>query len=244
MEPAPSAPRRDYGDALAVVTVVGPADPGPARLLAALPPVRAGRPTRVVVVDAGAGHRPVEGTQTVAIGEDVGYPAGLERAVVGLDREVGWVLAVRPGAVPGPGVLDRLVAAAAEHPRAGALGPVAAAAGTPPLRLLLRPGAPWPTGPVPVAPGPVERLDGACLLLRRAALDSVGGVDPRYGPLADLDLAERLAGCGWLSVLVPGDLSAPQAPGDRRRDARRYLADRRPGARYAPLRAALRVCCG
>ena len=78
-----------------------------------------------------------------------------------------------------------------------------------------------------------------CLLLRRAALDSVDGFDPRYpGRLDDLDLADRLARAGWLTVHVPSAvvvLSArPRAPTPAA--PRRYLADRAP----RPVRGLLR----
>ena len=78
------------------------------------------------------------------------------------------------------------------------------------------------------------------LLLRRLALDSVGGFDPRYpGRLDDLDLADRLTRAGWLVVHVPAAAVCRADPGDRT-DAvasRRYLADRAP----RPVRALLRA---
>ena len=86
--------------------------------------------------------------------------------------------------------------------------------------------------------GPVGWSSAPLLLLRRAALDSVDGFDPRYpGRLDDLDLADRLARAGWLTVHVPSAAVAyrptprpdPAAP-------RRYLADRAP----RPVRGLLR----
>ena len=84
----------------------------------------------------------------------------------------------------------------------------------------------------------LQQLSAPALLLRRAALDSVDGFDPRYpGRLDDLDLADRLARTGWLTVHVPSivvgyrtvERPDPAAP-------RRYLADRAP----RPVRRLLR----
>ncbi len=45
---------------------------------------------------------------------------------------------------------------------------------------------------------------GAALLLRRAALEQVGGLDETYGMYCEeIDLAQRLAQAGWTRLLVP-----------------------------------------
>jgi N-acetylglucosaminyl-diphospho-decaprenol L-rhamnosyltransferase len=99
-------------------------------------------------------------------------------------------------------------------------------------------------------------LSGSCVLLRREAWDSVDGFDPRYFMyFEDVDLGDRLGRAGWLNVYVPdatvvhtgGHATTRDAPTSGRmlrehhRSAYRFLADRYRGARWAPLRAGLRV---
>jgi N-acetylglucosaminyl-diphospho-decaprenol L-rhamnosyltransferase len=227
-----AAPKR-YGDGL-VLLVVGTAatpfrTPGPAP----------GVP--VVLVDSGAPDVP-DGADVVRIGEDVGRGAAVNRAVATLPTDVGLV-ATAPADLDWPGgTLDTLRAAADRYPRAGILAP----------RVLDPDGAPVPSAhplprsrfrlPAPSAlpevEGPVGWSSAPALLLRRAALDSVDGFDPRYpGRFDDLDLAARLARAGWLTVHVPAAVVTYQ-PTDRPDPAapRRYLADRAP----RPVRGLLR----
>ena len=200
----------------------------------------------VVLVDSGAtdGSRPA--VDVLRIGEDVGRGAAVNRAVAALPPDVGLVAAA-PADLDWPdGVLDVLRAAADRHPRAGILAPrvldpggAAGAVHPPPAapaRAVLR--RAWPPAPVPAARAPSAGRRHPLLLLRRAALDSVDGFDPRYpGRLDDLDLADRLARAGWLTVHVPSVVVGyrpvarpdPAAP-------RRYLADRAP----RPVRGLLR----
>ena len=54
------------------------------------------------------------------------------------------------------------------------------------------------------SPGPVDWLSGACLLVRRAAFDEVGGFDPLFFMyFEEVDLARRLAGRGWETWYEP-----------------------------------------
>ena len=219
----------------------------------------ASRPLRVLVVDTGstdgAPERAAErdGVDLLRIGEDVGRAAAANRGIAELGQAVSWVAVADPHVEWGDGALDELLAAAARRPRAGALGPsVRAAEGTrlpsawhlpatrPWLALLdmLRGRAPSPAGD---GEGPVGWLSGSCLMLRRAAWESVDGFDPRYGACADdVDLGDRLARAGWLCVHVPSAevvlTSGAPSPGTPA-GWRRYLADRHP----APVQAALRA---
>ncbi|MDQ1732401.1 MAG: N-acetylglucosaminyl-diphospho-decaprenol L-rhamnosyltransferase [Pseudonocardiales bacterium] len=96
-------------------------------------------------------------------------------------------------------------------------------------------------------------LSGSCLLLRREAFDSVGGFDPRYFMyFEDVDLGERLGRAGWLNVYVPtaevthlGGHSTSrhrsEMLAEHHRSALLYLSGRYSGARWAPLRLALRI---
>lgn len=50
----------------------------------------------------------------------------------------------------------------------------------------------------------VEAVSGACMLIRRSALDEVGGFDPGfYMHFEDLDLMARLQSAGWRIRLLP-----------------------------------------
>ncbi|HEU5475846.1 MAG TPA: glycosyltransferase family 2 protein [Actinophytocola sp.] len=120
----------------------------------------------------------------------------------------------------------------------------------------------WPRNPwttaykqseTEVTERPAGWLSGSCLLLRRAAFDEIDGFDPRYFMyFEDVDLGDRLARAGHRNVYVPtaevlhiqGHSTAKAAPAmltAHHDSAYRYLADRHPGWRWAPVRAALRA---
>jgi N-acetylglucosaminyl-diphospho-decaprenol L-rhamnosyltransferase len=219
----------------------------------------------------GAPERAAErdGVELLRIGENVGYGTAANRAVAGLGPEVGWVVVANPDLVWGEGAIDTLLEAGARWPRAGALGPlIREPDGTvyPSARLLpslghgaghavlgrVWPGNPWSQEYRQAAAAIGERtagwLSGSCLLLRRTAFDSVDGFDPRYFMyFEDVDLGDRLGRAGWLNVYVPtaevvhtGGVSARMLA-EHHRSAYRYLADRHPGLRNAPLRGAVRA---
>jgi GT2 family glycosyltransferase len=55
-----------------------------------------------------------------------------------------------------------------------------------------------------VEAGPVDAVNGAFMLIRRAALDQVGGFDERYWMyMEDLDLCYRFARAGWTTWYEP-----------------------------------------
>nr|WP_222132299.1 glycosyltransferase family 2 protein [Pseudonocardia sp. C8] len=210
------------------------------------------------------------------IGENVGYGAAANRGVAALDAAYGWVVVANPDLEWGRGALDTLLDAGRRHPRAGALGPLIrepSGAVYPSARELpslvagaghAALGPVWPDNPWTAAyrrsrEDLTERaagwLSGSCLLLRRAAFDSVDGFDPRYFMyFEDVDLGDRLARAGWRNVYVPSaevvhvggastgkpEVSA-RMRAEHHRSAYRYLADRNPGPLRAPLRAALRA---
>ena len=193
------------------------------------------------------------------LGPDVGW-------VVVANPDLEW----RPGSVdalrdagrrwPRAGALGPLIRepSGEVYPSARALPSLAHGAGHAAL------GTVWPDNPWTKAyrrsdVAPVEReagwLSGSCLLLRREAFDSVDGFDARYFMyFEDVDLGERLGKAGWRNVYVPSaevvhvggastgkpDVSARMVAAHHR-SAYRYLAERYPGARWAPLRAALRA---
>ena len=238
------------------------------------------RPLRVIVADNGstdgaperAARR--EEVSLLRIGENIGYGSAANRGVVELGAEVGWIVVANPDIEWYPGSLDELLAAGQRWPRAGARGPLIRrpdATVYPSARQLpslgrgaghavlgpLWPGNPWTRAYRQSATALGERtaewLSGSCLLLRRAAFESVGGFDSRYFMyFEDVDLGDRLGRAGWLNVYVPtaevthlgGHATSrvcDQMLVEHHRSTYRYLADRHPGLLHAPLRLALRV---
>lgn len=270
----PAAPPPPTGSEVAVVTVTWNPGATLAAFLDSLPAATTGA-VPVVVVDNGstdgaperAAARP--GVRLLRTGENLGYGAAANRGIAGLGPEVRWVVVANPDLQWRPGALDELLAAGQRWPRAGALGPlIRDPDGTsyPSARLLpsigrgvghALLGPVWPANPWSRAyrqsdAVPGERragwLSGSCLLLRRAAFESVDGFDPRYFMyFEDVDLGDRLGRAGWLNVYVPtaevvhlGGGATRQVAGpmlaEHHRSSYRYLADRHPGPAWAPLR--------
>ena len=146
---------------------------------------------------------------------------------LGLVSTVGeYVLLSNPDAVPDPGAIETLVRFADEHPHAGLVGPLVlwpdgtwqpslrrfpTVVGTiwrrTPLRLLRDPYrhqvSHYGTRPAEPVQGD-WLLGGACLLMRRAMLDELGGWDAGYRHyVEDIDVAYRAAQAGWERWLVP-----------------------------------------
>ncbi|MFZ2242677.1 MAG: glycosyltransferase family 2 protein [Gordonia amarae] len=210
----------------------------------------------------------------VRTGGNIGYGGAMNRGVAELGPEVEYVVIVNPDVEWSPGSIDELLAAARRWPRAGSLGPLIrepdgsvypSARRVPDLMTgtghavfaHIWKSNPWTAAyrADDVAPSerPVGWLSGACLLLPRAAFDSVDGFDSRYFMyMEDVDLGDRLGKAGWLNVYVPSadvthtkghtagknpELMLPA----HHRSAYRFQADRNPGILRAPLRLALRV---
>lgn len=128
-----------------------------------------------------------------------------------------YVVLLNPDTEVAPGALETLAAFMDAHPRAGACGPrLLNADGTlqPSAHPMLTPGRelwrlifldrlmPRATYPMhrwdPATPRHVEAIKGACLMLRRAALDQVGLLDEGYFMYTEeVDLCHRLALAGW-----------------------------------------------
>ncbi len=130
------------------------------------------------------------------------------------------VLLLNPDAVPEPGALEALLDGLAAHPEAAGLAPrLIGPDGGPQHRWQLRrlPGLgtllaqalflPAGAGPrdEPAESTPVEQPAAAALLLRRSALEAVGGLDGGFHPawFEDVDLARRLAAAGERIVYWP-----------------------------------------
>lgn len=196
---------------------------------------------KTVVHAAGNPPPPVLPSVTALdLGEHLGRPAAVNRAVAALAADVGFVLVTEPGVRWDEGAVEALLAAARAAPRAGALVPRlrgATGPGLPGGRLLAR---------IVGADGD-DAVPGPAVLMRREALASTGGWDARLPvPFADLDLADRLDAAGWLRVAVPaagavrdavGDI--PESADERRAGARRLVRRRTRGVTRAVAGALL-----
>jgi N-acetylglucosaminyl-diphospho-decaprenol L-rhamnosyltransferase len=101
-------------------------------------------------------------------------------------------------------------------------------------------------------PREADWLSGACLLVPAERFSEIGGFDEGYFMyFEDVDLADRLSRRGWLHIYAPSAVVVHEGGHATRREphrmqrvhhtsALRYLSRRYRGARYAPLRAALR----
>jgi N-acetylglucosaminyl-diphospho-decaprenol L-rhamnosyltransferase len=236
------------------------------------------RPLDIVIADNGstddaperASRRP--DVRLLRTGGNLGYGKAANLGVQATSSD--WVVIANPDVIWTPGSLDDLLAAADRWPRAAAVGPlIRTPAGDiyPSARRLpsLSGGAGhallgwcWPANPWTAAYReergvPHEReagwLSGSCLLVRRAAFQSIGGFDPRYFMyFEDVDLGDRLGAAGWLNIYAPaaeviheGSHSTSKHAGamlaEHHRSAYRYLSGRYPGWRWFPVRLALRT---
>lgn len=214
-----------------------------------------------------------EHVRLLRTGGNIGYGGAINRAVAEIDPQIEFIVVANPDVSWGPGSIDALLEAATRWPRAAALGPLIhepdgsvypSARAVPDLvsgagHAIL--GTVWPSNPwtrryrkddEAVTERPVGWLSGSCLLLRRAAFDSVDGFDSRYFMyMEDVDLGDRLGRAGWLNVYVPSaevTHAKGHAAGRRpelmlpahHQSAYRFQADRHPHWWQAPLRWALR----
>jgi N-acetylglucosaminyl-diphospho-decaprenol L-rhamnosyltransferase len=270
-----------YGDELAVVTVTY--SPGEVldTFLDTLADATK-RSYRVVLADNGstdgAPERAAaarEGVELLPTGGNLGYGTGANRGVASLPDEYGWIIVANPDIEWRPGSIDALLDAADRWPRGGAFGPlIREPDGTvyPSARLVPSLGRgighallfrvwrnnPW-TRSYRQSSGAAltEReagwLSGSCLLLRRAAFDSIGGFDEHYFMyFEDVDLGERLGKAGWSNVYVPtaevvhlGGHATSRASermlAEHHRSTYRYLSTHYPAVWQAPLRWVLRA---
>jgi N-acetylglucosaminyl-diphospho-decaprenol L-rhamnosyltransferase len=235
------------------------------------------RPVELVVVDNGDDHAVARsvterhGARLVVPGANLGYGRA---ANLGAEQaSTPWIVVANSDIVWEPGSLDVLLDAGEAHPAAGSLGPALlnvdgtlypSARALPSLvdgaghALFTRvwPGNPWTRRyQAGNAPSHARRaagwLSGACLLLRRAAFEQVGGFDDGYFMFfEDVDLGDRLGRAGWTNLYVP-DARATHVGGTSWRDrpapmisahhasAARYVARRYPHWYQAPVRWAV-----
>lgn len=267
-------------DALPVVTVTYSPGWHLNRFLASLS-LATEKPVRVVLADNGSTDgAPQEavarypGVQLLETGANLGYGGAVNAAVAALGDDSGeFLIVANPDLQWGPGSIDALLAAAARWPHAAALGPLirepdgSVYPSARHLPSLIRGGMHAVIGPLwrrnpwtrayrqehqEPSERPVGWLSGACLLVRRAAFDAIGGFDERYFLyMEDVDLGDRFGRAGWLNVYVP-DAEVLHAKGHatgrdpatnlaaHHESTYTYLADRHTGWWRAPLRWTMR----
>ena len=152
------------------------------------------------------------------------FAANVNRGVA--ETTAGYVVVSNPDAYADPGAIGELVRFADAHPRAGMVGPLVlwpdgtwqpslrrfpTVLGTiwrrTPLRRLRDPyrhqASHYGTRPDEPVQGD-WLLGGACVLMRRAMLDQLGGWDGGFRHyVEDIDVAYRAAQAGWERWLVP-----------------------------------------
>ncbi|MFD4352207.1 glycosyltransferase family 2 protein [Nocardia sp. NPDC058519] len=207
-------------------------------------------------------------------GGNIGYGGAINRAVAEIDPSIEFVILANPDIRWGVDSIDKMLEAAKRWPRAGAFGPMVrepdgsiypSARRVPGLadgagHAIL--GSVWPKNPWSVryrqeneeiSERVVGWLSGSCLLVRRAAFDTIDGFDSRYFMyMEDVDFGDRMGKAGWHNVFVP-DAEVTHAKGHaagkhpelmlpaHHASAYRFQADRHPHWWQAPLRGALRA---
>jgi N-acetylglucosaminyl-diphospho-decaprenol L-rhamnosyltransferase len=215
------------------------------------------------------------GATFLRLDENLGYGGAINAAVASLATGSEYILISNPDLIATPDLVPTLESWLDAHPRVGAVGPrllnedgsiYPSARALPSLRTGIGHAVfanVWPTNPwtrryrfegqYSDEPRSTEWLSGACLMVRRAAFEEVGGFDSGYFMyFEDVDLGQRLGVAGWTSQYVPtvsathlGARSTITAS-DRmleahHRSAARYLNKRYPGVLLAPLRLVLRA---
>lgn len=188
----------------------------------------------IVVVDNASGDGSAElvaqqfpGVRLIRNVANVGFARAVNQAVRHCTGE--YLLLLNPDTVLRHGALDKLVEELTNAPTVAAVGPAiehssgrlrVLSAGRQPTvwrmfthatllsrlsrRLPLLEGMNLINGIHDDRPRDVEWLTGACLMVRRSALDAVGGLSERWFMYAeDVELCRRLHGAGWRLVHLP-----------------------------------------
>jgi N-acetylglucosaminyl-diphospho-decaprenol L-rhamnosyltransferase len=168
--------------------------------------------------------------EVIALGHNAGYAGGTNVGLAALGpRLPDYVLILNPDTLVQAGALEALVAFMEAHPRVGLAGPrllnpdgtlQRAAFRFPTLSMalldLFPPGEvlpgrlydSWWHGRYPqeggAAPFPIDHPLGAVMLIRRAALEQVGGMDEGYFMYSEeVDWCWRIRAAGWAIWQVP-----------------------------------------
>jgi N-acetylglucosaminyl-diphospho-decaprenol L-rhamnosyltransferase len=185
--------------------------------------------TRVIVVDNESGDGTIEMVRSefrdvdlLPAGRNLGFAAAINRAIrLGTAP---YVLALNPDTRVHAGVLDRLLDLMEENPEVGICGcrleledgqfdhaarrsfptPLSALAHFSGIGKRVDSGALAGYRAPDVVEGPVDAVNGAFMLMRRAALDQVGLFDEGFWMyMEDLDLCYRFARAGWVTWYEP-----------------------------------------
>ena len=227
--------------------------------LAALAPDLARLQSEAVVVDNASGDGAKEALATrfpaarvIANAENVGYGRAVNQGIRATSGE--FVLVMNPDCEPRPGAVTALLGYLRAHPRAAIAGPrllradggVEHSARSFPdhftflfnrysLLTRLFPNNPysrryllsdWDHRSV----REVDWLSGACLLVRRAAIDEVGAMDEAYFMFnEDVDWCRRMKLAGWANVFVPDAEVVHHVGASRGRVAPRVIVERHRG---------------
>ncbi len=279
-DPGREAEHQQRSEELAVVTVTYSPGPHLDAFLGSIAAATDGAPAVLMADNGSVDGAPEAAAERypfatlLRTGANLGYGGAVNFAVAQIDPDVEFVLVANPDVRFEPGTIDELLAAARRIPTAGSVGPlIRDPDGTvyPSARQIPRlvSGAghavlgtvwkknPWTTAYKQADAAILERdagwLSGSCLLVRRAAFDSVGGFDDRYFMyMEDVDFGDRLTRAGWRNVYVPSaeivhdkGHAAGRAPElmlpAHHSSAYRFFADRHPGPAALPLRVALRA---
>jgi N-acetylglucosaminyl-diphospho-decaprenol L-rhamnosyltransferase len=200
-----------------------------------------GRLAGVVVVDNASSDDTIDVVRSLAL-PNVHVVANERNVGFGAGNNIGarlappsrWLAFVNPDALVDASALETLVGHLAAHPDAAMVAPrlrqgsapITSAGRLPSVAGLIRYQMPNPIRRLLPErrlhaeydrAGPVDVLEGACMVLDRAALDAIGGFDERYFLFfEESDLARRLRAVGRTVELVP-DAVVEHAVGATRR---------------------------
>ena len=227
--------------------------------LRALEPELRGRASEIVVIDNASGDAaPRElaarhpGVRLIANVENVGYARAVNQGIAATTGE--FVLVMNPDCVLKPGAIATLLAHLRAHPSAAIAGPrienpdgtVEASARSYPTPLTvffnryslltrLFPNNPWSRAYLMsdwdhASERSVDWLSGACLLVRRAAIAAVGGMDEAFFMFnEDVDWCRRMTLAGWTNDYVPAAVAVHAVGASRRRVAPKVIVERHRG---------------
>jgi len=182
---------------------------------------------RVLVVDNGSRDGSVAAVreaypevEVIACGGNLGFAAGNNLGVrQALQDRAEYVLLLNNDTVVDPTLLDRLVDACERDPRIGATGPKIYYFDRPTVIWSAGGNIDWRRGRTSMrgldceddgrfdSPSDVDFVTGCALLVRRAALQSAGLLDERFGMYyEETEWCVRIARAGWRITFVPQGL--------------------------------------